>query len=87
MLRFTYIALAVVVLLGLLGVSNGLAGNVSSSPMLNKQVADDTGPIAPPFPLGPQVADDTGPIAPPFPLGPQVADDTGPIAPPFPLAA
>jgi hypothetical protein len=85
MLRLIYFALVVV---ALVGVSGGLAGGISNAPVLTvPQVADDTGPTAPPFPLGPQLADDTGPTAPPFPLGPQLADDTGPTAPPFPLAA
>jgi hypothetical protein len=66
MLRFICTALVVVTLLG---VSSRVGISTASTPVLNRpQVADDTGPIAPPFPLGPQVADDTGPIAPPFPL-------------------
>jgi hypothetical protein len=85
MLRSIYFALAVA---ALLIVSSSVTGHVSTAPVWAvSQVADDTGPTAPPFPLGPKVADDTGPTAPPFPLGPQVADDTGPTAPPFPLAA
>jgi hypothetical protein len=66
MLRFIYLALAVT---GLLIVSGSVNGHVSTAPVWTVlQVADDTGPTTPPFPLGPKVADDTGPTAPPFPL-------------------
>ena len=85
MLRLICFALGIV---ALLGVSGGLAGGISNTPVWTvPQVADGTSPTAPPYPLGPQVADGTSPTAPPYPLGPQVADGTSPTAPPYPLAA